>query len=239
MKIAVLSYAGNVGKTTLVSHFLKRRFPEAEILAIDTINESAEGLGLEVSKIPGGRFQEIFSRILRLEHAILDVGASNIENFMLGMADFEGAHQDIDLFLIPTTPDNRIQGEAVKMVAALRNQGVTDDRIRILLNRAVQDPEVEFEFLRRWQEKDENFPFDTRLVVLQNQLFDILARRKRTLDTLLTDESVVRTALNAAIKAGDEKRAKQLADEITHMRLACGVKKNFDYLAEILFGEAS
>ncbi len=45
MKVAVLNYTGTVGKTTIAAHLLSPRMNNAPIFAIETINETAEGLG--------------------------------------------------------------------------------------------------------------------------------------------------------------------------------------------------
>ena len=48
MKIATVNYSGSVGKTVTTSHLLAPRIPDAEIIAVESTNESAADLGLNV-----------------------------------------------------------------------------------------------------------------------------------------------------------------------------------------------
>ena len=45
MKVAILNYTGTVGKKTAAAHLLSPRMNNAPIFAIESINETAEGLG--------------------------------------------------------------------------------------------------------------------------------------------------------------------------------------------------
>ena len=43
MKVAVINYSGNVGKSTVAGHLLKPRLKDAPIFSIESINQGAEG----------------------------------------------------------------------------------------------------------------------------------------------------------------------------------------------------
>ncbi|HDQ6531952.1 TPA: transcriptional regulator, partial [Escherichia coli O75:H8] len=77
MRIAVLNYSGNVGKTTISQHMLLPRL-NYEILRIETLNSDGEGNG---QKMAAEDFDKIFNTILNLDDVIIDVGSSNIETF--------------------------------------------------------------------------------------------------------------------------------------------------------------
>lgn len=82
MKITILNYTGTVGKTTIAAHPpLSPRMGNAPIFAVESINETAAGLGVDVEQIKGDKFRELFRKLFALDDAIIDVGASNIEDF--------------------------------------------------------------------------------------------------------------------------------------------------------------
>ena len=61
MKIATVNYSGSVGKTVTTSHLLAPRIPDAEIIAVESTNESAADLGLDVEQMRGGNLAASFA----------------------------------------------------------------------------------------------------------------------------------------------------------------------------------
>ena len=82
MKIAVMNFSGNVGKTTVAAHLLKPRMQAARIYSIESINAGADASGVEVHKLRGKKFGSLIDSVMVLDEAIIDVGASNVEDFM-------------------------------------------------------------------------------------------------------------------------------------------------------------
>ena len=56
MKVAVMNFSGNVGKTTVAGHLLKPRMGDAQIFSIESINSGADADGLDVEKMKGKKF---------------------------------------------------------------------------------------------------------------------------------------------------------------------------------------
>lgn len=104
MRIAIVNLGGNQGKTTLAVNLFSPRMPEAKILAVETINAAGNDLGVDVEKMRGDQFSRIYAELAATDDLILDVGASNIEDFLLGLETFEDGHDEVDLFVIPATP---------------------------------------------------------------------------------------------------------------------------------------
>ena len=116
MKVAVINYTGTVGKTTIVAHLLSPRMKGASIYSIESINQAADALGLDVEKLRGDKFRELLNKLMTDEDALIDVGASNVEDFMNNLEGFEGAHEEIDYFVIPVTSGTKEQQETISMV---------------------------------------------------------------------------------------------------------------------------
>jgi hypothetical protein len=86
LKAAVLNNSGNVGKSTICQTLLKPRLDGAEIIKVETINSD----GTNDSKLSAKEFDEILKRIDDVDCTLIDIGASNIEQFMVQMLEFQG-----------------------------------------------------------------------------------------------------------------------------------------------------
>ena len=81
-----------------------------------------------------------------LDDAIIDVGASNVEDFMKMMQQFDGSHEEIDLFIVPTLKEKKVQADTVNTVRALRTLGIPAKKIRIVFNKLDVDENPSDEF---------------------------------------------------------------------------------------------
>lgn len=85
LKLVVTGFSGNEGKSTICRHLLAPRIPNAELIAIETINNGSVG-----KKVRPEHFVKIIEQVILAESAIVDVGASNVEEFILRMSQQEG-----------------------------------------------------------------------------------------------------------------------------------------------------
>lgn len=53
MKVVIINFSGNVGKSTIAAHLLKPRIPNASVFSIESINSGADSDGIEVEKLKG------------------------------------------------------------------------------------------------------------------------------------------------------------------------------------------
>ena len=142
MKIAVMNFSGNVGKTTISAHLLKPRMPDARIYSVESINSGADASGVEVEKLRGKKFGSMIDAIMLLDEAIIDVGASNVEDFMKMMQQYDGSHEEIDIFIVPTVKEKKVQEDTVNTIRALRAIGVPSNKIRVVFNKLDVDERV-------------------------------------------------------------------------------------------------
>ena len=80
MKIAVLNFSGNVGKTTIAAHLLKPRMGEAPVWSVESVNMGADADGIDVEKMKGKKFGDLAGELMLLDSAIVDVGGRFPEN---------------------------------------------------------------------------------------------------------------------------------------------------------------
>jgi hypothetical protein len=228
MKFVVINYTGTVGKTSLAVHLLAPRLDNAPIFAIESVNETAAGLGVDVSKIRGDKYRELLRQIMLLDHAIIDVGASNVEAFLDGMLRYEGSFREFDRFIIPVTNGIKEQKETMSMVNTLAEMGVEPIKIRIVFNRVLRDVAEEFAPLLAFVKKEMKCQADRDAAVFENELFDMLQTRKMTIAQALADETDYRTMARSISSDGDTKLRSQYTAMHLIQSLSRGVDRNLE-----------
>lgn len=141
IKLAILNNSGNVGKTTICDNLFRQRIPHSEVIKIETINHD----NTNDEKLSAKDIHHVLQMISGAENAIIDVGASNIELLMSGLRSMDDAHEDIDFFFIPTTPNHKQQKDTIETISGLIKLGVEPDCIKIIFN--MFDPDYTLEKL--------------------------------------------------------------------------------------------
>lgn len=236
MKVAVLNYSGSVGKTIVASHLLAPRMNHAPIFAVETTNETAADLGLDIDQLRGEQFGKLFRDLLRLHDAIVDVGASNIEDFLAAMTRYEGAYEEIDFFVLPVIGTGKAQRETIKTITALVNLGVAPERIRVLFNRVQSDVEEEFLPVLTYASKTGDFVANAQALVYENEVFELLADARTSIADVLADQTDYRNLLRQADHA-DTARITHLTNRHALRALAKPVDRQLNIAFAALFEE--
>lgn len=234
MKVAVLNYSGSVGKTVIASHLLAPRIPDTEIIAVESTNESAADLGLDVEQMRGGQFGRLFRKLLMSESAIVDVGASNIEDFLAELVKYDQAHLEIDYYVLPVVASGKAQRETIKTIQALAEIGVPAERVRVLFNRIDADVKEEFAAIFGYARQAGSFVANPEAAVFENEVFDLLANKRTTITEILADTRNYRQELREANR-DDEKAVKHLSDMHALQSLARPVDRQLDRTFNALF----
>ena len=87
MKVCVLNFSGNVGKSTIAAHLLQPRL-NAQVFSVESLNVDASSDGVEVARLRGKHYNDLLQRLMKLDDAIVDVGSSNVEDFLKMMAPY-------------------------------------------------------------------------------------------------------------------------------------------------------
>lgn len=229
MKIVVINFGGNIGKTTLSAYFLYPRMGQPKMIAVESINETAEDKGLEVDLVRGDKFRDIYSELIVNDSVIVDVGASNVEGFLEGLSSYEDGHDAVDLFLIPVTSGVKEQTESVKTALVLSRMGVEKENIRLVFNRVKRSVEDEFSETLRNCSVYQNFIANPMCRIFENDIYVDLASLGMSVDDacVLADTSLqelkdeLRNARKdpglfrlAEIRMSVAKRAKKTRDQL-------------------------
>lgn len=234
MKVAVLNFSGNVGKSTVAGHLLKPRMDDAPIYSIESINTGADADGLDVEKMRGRKFIELIEELFSLNTAIVDVGASNVEEFLKLMQQFDGSHKEFDFFVVPVVKERKAQTDTVNTIRVLQKLGIEKKRIRLVFNKVEVEESVteEFPALFGLAEAEKSFVVKPEATIYANQVFERLKAVGKSLGDITADETDYRARL---CQAADEDEREFCGQMRILKGLAVTANKNFDDVFKVLF----
>jgi hypothetical protein len=234
MKLVVLNFSGNVGKTTVVAHLLKPRMGDAQVFSVESLNLDAAASGVEVERLRGRKYGNLNSQVMLLESAIVDVGASNVEEFLRLMRQYHGSHNDFDHFVVPVVREKKQQVDTINTINELAKLGIPSNRIRVILNMVDPDDDIEDEFHMVFdlERQQHNFTLNPGAVVYTNEVFDLLQVAGMSLPDITGDNTDYRTKLR---EARDSEYREYCLRMVALKRLAVTANHNLDQAFEALF----
>ena len=229
MKVAVINFSGNVGKSTVARHLLAPRLNNAEVIPVESINSD----GTDETAIRGKQFGELQEYLQTLDDAVIDIGASNVEDFVKLMKQYKGSHEDFDFFVVPTVPATKQQRDTISTVEALANLGVPAKKIRLLFNMVdlEESPERIFSGLFEYLRESKSFTLKPEAVIHVNDIYGKLKGSKTGIREILADETDYKERIKTA-KDADEKL--HFAQMLSIKRLAAGVSEELDAVFKAL-----
>ncbi|WP_028219213.1 StbB family protein [Paraburkholderia oxyphila] len=237
MKIAVLNYSGSVGKTLVSHYFLAPRMPVGTAFtSIETVNESAEDLGANgVEQIQGKKFGDLLEKITLTRHAIVDIGASNIESFLLAMSKFDDSASEFDRYIVPVTPDRKAMKESAQTIDAISSLGVSADRILLLPNRIEEgDPVEEMPAIFSYVKKHKRATINPDMYLYESPIYEWLGSRKMSFEDLLSGDVDYQ---NLAVTESDMTKAAEYAKMYRRRREAAPVRAHMDEVFKAMFAD--
>lgn len=135
MRILIANYSGNVGKSTIAKELLAPRI-SGSMVSIETVNSGGDPDAIEISHRNFSGLSEKLAFMNDNENIIVDVGSSNIEGVLEEMQRLSGSHDDVDLWVVPTTPDSKQMNDTLRFAKALIDIGVDKSRIVVVKNMA-------------------------------------------------------------------------------------------------------
>lgn len=229
MKIAVVNFSGNVGKSVISKHLLVPR-DNSVLIAVETIN-SNEGGELINSK----QFDELQEMLLDdAARIVVDVGASNIEEFIKQMTKYRHSHNDFDYFIVPTIAEKKTQGDTIGIINALAAIGVPAKKIRLVFNKVEIDDNLESKFsaLFRFAEVEKKFVINPKAAIILNEVYESSKELGVSVVDLLSHETNYRPEHKAETDPQKKDRFMKL---ILARRLAEDAEENLDVVYKVLF----
>ena len=220
-KIAVLNFSGNVGKSTLAKHLLAPMMPGVVMVSVETINAGAASEQV----IKGKHFGQLQEDMLLEESVIVDVGSSNVEEFLALMKQYRGSHEDFDLYVVPCVPVEKQQKDTVNCIRELSKLGIERGKIRVVLNLVPPGENAQklFEPLFNFIDAEGLAQLSASSVVIESELFSKLKSSGRSIAELADDPTDFKAGIAKAKTAGEKTN---LAAQLSAKRLAQGVREN-------------
>jgi len=227
MKVATINFSGNQGKTTVAINMLSPRMPGAPVFSIESLNVDAAADGVEMEKMKGKRYGDLIDQLILIDTAIIDVGASNAEDFLKMMQQFSGSHEEFDLFLVPTVKAKKQQADTVNTIRALAMIGVPKKKIRLVFNKVELDDNIEEDFsaLFGLAEREKNFTLSSGAVIFENEVFDRLKSLGKSIREVAADQTDYRAL---AREENDDEKKSYYRRMMAAKMLAITAKKNLD-----------
>jgi len=169
--VFVVNYSGNTGKTSVARHLLAPRLG-AEMVSIETINAG----GVEGSTFSAKQFVALTEKLLIRDPSksvVVDIGSSNIDAVMNHLRNIHDAQADIDLFVVPTVPENKQKIDTISMVRSLAQIGVPKQKICVILNQ-VEIETIDEKFADLYEEATRVDVKDTLVATAFKKLSTIL-----------------------------------------------------------------
>ncbi len=223
MKAAVINFSGNVGKSTVARHLLFPRIAGAAFVSVETINAD-EGDG---DSVRGKQFGQLQEQLLQLDAAVIDVGSSNVEDFIKLMRQYQGSHEDVDLFIVPAVKESKQIKDTIATIQVLAAMGVPAKKLRVVFNKIETDDTVEDDFypLFAFHADSKAFTLRPKAAIAFSELYQRLRAGKTTIAELLADTTDYKAKLREAKTPEDKANA---AARISLRRLAASAQANLD-----------
>ncbi|MDY0743385.1 StbB family protein [Paucibacter sp. R3-3] len=231
MKIAVINFSGNVGKTTIARHLLLPRIPGAESISVESVNAS-EG---ESTAMRGRQFGALQDYLHTIESAVVDIGASNVDDLIHLMRVYRGSHADYDYFVVPTTPAIKQQQDTIATLVDLSQLGVPPARIKLVFNMAEFGTSVDESFflITAFLKDQAICTADPSCCLGANDIYGRLRRMdpSPSIAELAADETDYKALIAAATNTQDKLA---LGQRLATLRLAQHVGEELDACFEAL-----
>lgn len=230
MKIAVINFSGNVGKTTVSRHLLAPRLNNCQVIAVESINSDGNA---EAEAIRGKQFGELMEALGVMDDAVVDIGASNVEDFVNLMKQYRGSHEDFDYFVVPTVSKAKQQRDTISTIDALAELGIPAKKIRLVFNMVELDevPQRVFSGLFEYHASEKNFGLKPEAVIHVNDIYGKLKGTEQSISDILNDPADLKEQLKAATDAEEKLRISRL---IGVKRLAADVTEELDAVFKAL-----
>lgn len=240
--VATISYTGKAGKSTIANNLLFPRLDNPTMFRIETINESGmSGAGSAEQKMKGREIEKLFKALGKTQSAIVDIGTSNVESFVMALTQQPDSHRIFDYFVVPVEANaakvNEFK-EAVKTLTMLSKLGVGPERIKVVFNKLAPDNEIEEEMTRIFNFHKESpiFTLNKKAVIHDTQAFKALANAKKTYEEMLADKTDYWEKIKETPLAEENERTR-LITMVRAQGLVKGLNAELDSVFNALFGK--
>jgi len=217
MSIAIVNCSGNVGKTTVTRELLAPRLAHMSMRQVESINTD-DSAGAPVEVMIAARFDELHADLMRGTDFLVDIGASNVEEYLNRLDASTGSQEDYTCFVVPVEPESKQMKDTIKTINLLASLGVESNRIRLLLNKVELIKSEERDVtLRRYfgqifelHKRAKTFTLHLDALVPRSDVFALAAAAGRTIHDIATDGIDYKAQLRDATSEAEKDRLVRL-----------------------------
>eukprot|EP01022_Parablepharisma_sp_SALTPOND_P024797 TRINITY_DN5557_c0_g5_i1.p1 TRINITY_DN5557_c0_g5~~TRINITY_DN5557_c0_g5_i1.p1 ORF type:complete len:259 (-),score=34.30 TRINITY_DN5557_c0_g5_i1:1876-2598(-) len=229
MVYMIVNNSGNVGKSFIARELLYSNFNEQEdnvIIEVETHNSSSSGYaGVETAKYKANQFKEIYSALNIYDNIALDIGASNIDNFLKELLKREEIKEEIDYFVVPVYSDTKQTKDSLKTLQILQTLEIDSSKIKVIFNRVRDSVKEDFAtFLQNAKKLEVNV--DETLRIFDFEVVEDLDKLKTTSRELLEDTTDYKAEAKRLAKEGKEVESRKASDKHLAKLMAKKLREN-------------
>lgn len=237
MKILIMHNSGNVGKSLITREVFYQNFDgdNKMVLEIESRNASSSNFNMQVIRIDFDKptvLQDLTQYGIIYDDFILDIGSSEIKDFLHAIEKTKEILDEFDIIVVPTIKDQKIIPDTKKTMMVIRLLGY-EDKMQVLFNR-VSNPstiEEDFESLFTWAKK-EKFILNPNLYLSDyTESTNDLIKEKQLSSELLNDETDYRALAIRYHQEGEAEKSRKASNKLLTQRIA----KSLNTDAKVLF----
>jgi hypothetical protein len=237
MKILIMHNSGNVGKSLITREVFYQNFGgnNKMVLEIESRNASSSSFNMQVKRIDFDKptaLQDLTQYGIIFDDYILDVGSSEIKEFLNAIEKTKEIFDEFDMIVVPTIKDQKIIPDTKKTMMIIRLLGY-EDKMQVLFNRITNPSTIEedFESLFTWAKK-EKFNLNPNLYLADyTESTNDLIKEKQLSSEILNDEIDYRALAIKYHQECDAENSRKASNKLLTQRIA----KSLNNDAKILF----
>jgi len=225
MKVLVLHSSGNVGKSLITREVFYQNFVSDSkmVLEIESHNASSSSYNMNVVRIDFDKpstLQVLTQYGIIYDDYILDVGASEIKDFLLSIGKTKEIFEEFDLIVVPTLKNQKVIADTKKTMAIIRHLGI-ESKLQVLFNCVTNSTTIEDDFssLYDWA-KQEKFNLDSNLYFSDySEQINDLSKQKLLSSELLEDKADYRALALEYHQKGDAENSRKASNKLLTRRI--------------------
>jgi len=225
MKVLVLHSSGNVGKSLITREVFYQNFASDSkmVLEIESRNASSSSFNMNIVRIDFGKptaLQDLTQFGIIYDDYILDVGASEIKDFLLSTEKTKEIFEEFDLIVVPSLKNQKVIADTKKTMVIIRHLGF-ENKLQVLFN-CVTNPSIikdDFSSLFDWAKK-EKYHLDSNLYFSDySEQINDLSKQKLLSSELLEDKTDYRALALEYHKKGDAENSRNASNKLLTRRI--------------------
>ncbi|MCF6243880.1 MAG: hypothetical protein L3J43_02455 [Sulfurovum sp.] len=226
MKILMIHNSGNVGKSLITREVFYQNFTSENkmVLEIESRNASSSSFNINVVRIDFDKptaLQDLTQYGIIYDDYILDVGSSEIKDFLQAIEQSREILDEFDIIIIPTIKDQKIIPDTKKTMMIMRLLG-HEKKVQVLFNRITNPSTIgeDFESLFSWAKK-EKFSLSPSLYLSDyTESTNDLIKHKRLSSEVLKDTTDYRALAIRYHQEGDTLKSRKASNALLTQRIA-------------------